>query len=273
MLNPASGPTPRTAVAVIGGLQGDLRIRSPSGISSRRSPGSRIMFERPIPRTAQPRLPMEATLEAQHAPAHPLSHRRRTSRTRVASPFSESTSLLTPTQETADDIRTSCSSSTPQARDCSTRVLGRPWRSSAAVAGRRRGSQHDQRSGMRSAASAVVRQLGEPTIELVANHSSRVEPADACFRDCIGAASQLLTVGWRRRHLALCYGTNRERPRLLQRRAGVGRMHYRIRAKESPAAAAAAVALRQRRSAGRSTRAIVARSAAHAWTSPGSSAR
>ena len=28
----------------------------------------------------------------------------------------------------------------------------------------------------------------------VANHSSRVEPADACFRDCIGAAWQLLTV-------------------------------------------------------------------------------
>ncbi len=27
----------------------------------------------------------------------------------------------------------------------------------------------------------------------VANHSSRVEPADACFRDCIGAAWQLLT--------------------------------------------------------------------------------
>jgi hypothetical protein len=47
--------------------------------------------------------------------------------------------------------------------------------------------------------------------------------------------------------LLVCHGTNRERPRLLQRRAGVGRMHYRIRAKESPAAAAAAVALRQRR--------------------------
>ena len=32
------------------------------------------------------------------------------------------------------------------------------------------------------------------TVGTVANHSSRVEPADACFRDCIGAAWQLLTV-------------------------------------------------------------------------------
>ena len=32
------------------------------------------------------------------------------------------------------------------------------------------------------------------TVQIVANHSSRVEPADACFRDCIGAAWQLLTV-------------------------------------------------------------------------------
>ena len=32
------------------------------------------------------------------------------------------------------------------------------------------------------------------TTEAVANHSSRVEPADACFRECIGAAWQLLTV-------------------------------------------------------------------------------
>ena len=32
------------------------------------------------------------------------------------------------------------------------------------------------------------------TAECVANHSSRVEPADACFRDCIGAAWQPLTV-------------------------------------------------------------------------------
>jgi hypothetical protein len=32
------------------------------------------------------------------------------------------------------------------------------------------------------------------TAERAANHSSRVEPADACFRDCISAAWQLLTV-------------------------------------------------------------------------------
>ncbi len=32
------------------------------------------------------------------------------------------------------------------------------------------------------------------TAQCVANHASRVEPADACFRDCIGAAWQPLTV-------------------------------------------------------------------------------
>ena len=32
------------------------------------------------------------------------------------------------------------------------------------------------------------------TAECVANHASRVRPADACFRDCVRAAWQRLTV-------------------------------------------------------------------------------
>ena len=43
---------------------------------------------------------------------------------------------------------------------------------------------------------------------------------------------------------ALRHGTHRERPRLLQGGAAAGKVRYRIRAEESPAVVAAAVALR-----------------------------
>jgi hypothetical protein len=48
-----------------------------------------------------------------------------------------------------------------------------------------------QRALPRDSERAVLARLALP---FVANHASRVEPADACFRDCIGAAWQPLTV-------------------------------------------------------------------------------
>ena len=52
------------------------------------------------------------------------------------------------------------------------------------------GSYHDQRI----VAPGLVRAGRPRAIGFVANHASRVGPADDCFRDCIGAAWQPLTV-------------------------------------------------------------------------------
>ena len=56
----------------------------------------------------------------------------------------------------------------------------------------------------------IIRAMQPPdahgeTAECVANHASRVGPADACFRDCIGAAWKPLTVApMRRPRRAMC---------------------------------------------------------------------
>ena len=58
----------------------------------------------------------------------------------------------------------------------------------------RPGPRAGHRLSIEMSAREPYAQPRERAIAAVANHASRVEPADACFRDCIGAAWQPLTV-------------------------------------------------------------------------------
>jgi hypothetical protein len=116
------------------------------------------------------RTPAEGDVGTDNAPRAPPTRRFPRSRTRAAIPRSERASLLPIVPANRPAANPACS---PHSR---------PIAIAISAASRPRHPECNRRAGPGGA------------IACVANHSSRVEPADACFRDCISAAWQLLTV-------------------------------------------------------------------------------